>query len=139
LSHVPRVSWRFALGAVLCRVGKRHRDIDRHDDRPEPGKCSQRLALSARARNDRTLHAFSAQAFDGLPALSNSAVAELAQAGLLVEGVDIEVEAARLHALIDELAVHLDLHPERLSAQRCRQLVGVHLGSLMRAEDAKTS
>ena len=53
-----------------------------------------------------------------------------ALAGLTADGIDTELEAVRLHALLDGLAVHLDLHPERLSTDTCRAVLRHHLDTL---------
>lgn len=89
------------------------------------------LALTARARHDPALHEVSGRAYDGLLDLSRAVVGELARAGELRDGLDAEIEAARVHALLDGLAVHLDLHPERLGADTCRAVLAAHLASLL--------
>ena len=65
----------------------------------------------------------SARAYDGLLDLSRAVVGELQLAGLTSAAIDTELEAVRLHALLDGLAVHLDLHPERLSVATCRAVL----------------
>lgn len=91
------------------------------------------FALTARARHDPALHEVSGRAYDALLDLARSVVGELARAGLTSADDDLEVEAVRLHALLDGLAVHLDLHPERLSVETCQAVLRTHLASLVAA------
>jgi len=88
------------------------------------------FALTAQARHHPALHEVSARAYDGLLDLSRAVVGELQLAGLARDGLDAELEAVRLHALLDGLAVHLDLHPERLTVATCRAILHHHLDEL---------
>ncbi len=88
------------------------------------------VSLSARAQCDDTLRPMSAAAYDDLESLSRSVLAELTQSGILRDDLDLDVEAVRLHGLIDGLAVHLGIHPERLTADLCRAAISRHLADL---------
>ncbi len=55
----------------------------------------------------------------------------LQDAGLLARGTSAEVEAMRLHALVDGLAAHGVNHPRRMSADRIRAVLDAHFGSLL--------
>lgn len=55
----------------------------------------------------------------------------LRDAGLLARGASAEVEAMRLHALVDGLAAHGVNHPHRMGADRIRAVLDAHFGSLL--------
>jgi AcrR family transcriptional regulator len=67
---------------------------------------------------------------DGLRGLCRSLVTGLSQSGALREGASIDLEAERLHALIDGLAMHASIQPARTSAARVREILSAHLESL---------
>lgn len=91
------------------------------------------FALTAQARHQPALHEVSARAYDGLLDLSRAVVGELQLAGFT--SGELELEAIRLHALLDGLAVHLDLHPERLTVATCRTVLHHHLDQLLASPD----
>jgi len=93
------------------------------------------FALTAQARHQPALHEVSARAYDGLLDLARGVIGELQMAGLTRRGLDAELEAVRLHALLDGLAVHLDLHPERLTVSTCRAVLQHHLDELLDASE----
>jgi AcrR family transcriptional regulator len=90
------------------------------------------LGYTERARFDPMLHDMSLESQDALALLARSALAHLDQAGVLVAGLDLELETHRLHALVDGLALHAYVHPERLSVDQMRRIVRRHLGDLVR-------
>ncbi|MEU4190563.1 TetR family transcriptional regulator C-terminal domain-containing protein [Kribbella sp. NPDC026611] len=55
----------------------------------------------------------------------------LAEEGLLKAGLDVRREAERLHALLDGLALHATIQPERTTPARLRQLMRAHVETLM--------
>ncbi|MCS1349987.1 TetR/AcrR family transcriptional regulator [Mechercharimyces sp. CAU 1602] len=57
---------------------------------------------------------------------------QLEHRDMLCESVDVEVEAERLYALVDGLAIHVMLNPQRLSYERIVLVVKTHLHSLYR-------
>ncbi|RVW07593.1 TetR family transcriptional regulator [Prescottella agglutinans] len=61
----------------------------------------------------------------------------LKEAGLLRPGASAEVEAMRLHALVDGLAAHGVNHPHRMSADRIRAVLDAHFASLLTAGSAR--
>lgn len=61
----------------------------------------------------------------------------LKEAGLLGPGASAEVEAMRLHALVDGLAAHGVNHPHRMSADRIRAVLDAHFASLLTAGSAR--
>jgi AcrR family transcriptional regulator len=89
------------------------------------------FALTARARHDPALHEVSGRAYDALLDLARSVVGELEASAASSRTIDTELEAVTLHALLDGLAVHLDLHPERLDVATCRAALQAHLAGLI--------
>ncbi|WP_420881789.1 TetR/AcrR family transcriptional regulator [Rhodococcus sp. (in: high G+C Gram-positive bacteria)] len=61
-------------------------------------------------------------------------VEPLTDAGLLVPGASAEVEAMRLHALVDGLAAHGVNHPRRMNAARIHAVLDAHFGTLFAGE-----
>lgn len=54
----------------------------------------------------------------------------LADAGHLVAGASVDVEAMRLHALVDGLAAHAVNHPHRITPAQVRAVLDAHFASL---------
>ena len=55
---------------------------------------------------------------------------ELGSAGRLRPGLDLELEAERLHGLLDGLALHTAMRPDRMSPRLIRSVLARHLDSL---------
>lgn len=51
----------------------------------------------------------------------------LDQGNFLKEGVDIDLETERLFAIVDGLAIHAILQPERMTKDRVEQVLALHL------------
>ncbi|GAA1596165.1 TetR/AcrR family transcriptional regulator [Kribbella sancticallisti] len=66
----------------------------------------------------------------GLRDLCHSLVTGLSESGALREDLSIDLETERLHALIDGLAMHVSIQPDRTTATRVREILGAHLKSL---------
>ncbi|NKS67316.1 TetR family transcriptional regulator [Rhodococcus hoagii] len=62
-------------------------------------------------------------------------VGALHDAGLLAPDASVEVEAARLHALVDGLAAHGVNHPRRMGAERLHAVLDAHFAALLVDED----
>lgn len=73
---------------------------------------------------------FSSFVQNGIYKASLFVLEELASNKLLRPDLDIEAEAEKLYALIDGLAIHRVLHPDRLSVERMDKLLESHLSSL---------
>ncbi|NKS80369.1 TetR family transcriptional regulator [Rhodococcus hoagii] len=58
-------------------------------------------------------------------------VGALHDAGLLAPDTSVEVEAARLHALVDGLAAHGVNHPRRMDAERLHAVLDAHFAALL--------
>ncbi|MEH0828492.1 MULTISPECIES: TetR/AcrR family transcriptional regulator [Micromonospora] len=94
-------------------------------DRQRAREAEVWLLLAARAQTDPDARARTADADDGIRRAVEFAVA------LLTGEPAADAEAvARLHALLDGLALHALLYPERMPPARARELLGAHLDTL---------
>lgn len=91
------------------------------------------LGFTERARLDPVLHQMSLESQEALARLARSALARLDDGGRLLDGLDIDLETQRLHALLDGLALHAYVHPEQLPHDQLRRVVRHHLGGLVKA------
>jgi AcrR family transcriptional regulator len=92
------------------------------------------LAFMAQARAESgagTLQEHVDTVHNGLRQLCESLLRSLADAGVLKEGLDLRREVEVLHALLDGLALHAAIQPDRTTPTRLRQLMRRHLESLM--------
>lgn len=92
------------------------------------------LAFMAQAQAETgagTLHAHVDAVHNGLRELCASLIKSLAEAGALKPGLDQRREVELLHAVIDGLALHAAIQPERTTPARTRQLMRRHLESLL--------
>lgn len=71
--------------------------------------------------------------FDGLRALIRRILTAARGLGTLAPGTDIELEAERLAALLDGLAVNGVTHPDRMTPALMRRVLAAHLAALHRA------
>jgi hypothetical protein len=83
------------------------------------------LAFTARAMTDPALRALRDEGYDMLRAGCRDLVA-----GLIAPGRDPEREAARLHALLDGLAVHAAMRPDVDTPEAMRAVIACHLSEL---------
>jgi AcrR family transcriptional regulator len=88
------------------------------------------LAFSGQALVDPRQRAIHEQIHDQLRGACESAIIVLADAGLTAEGLDIPLEAARLHALVDGLALHAVMRPAKLPPEQVVAVLARHLDSL---------
>jgi AcrR family transcriptional regulator len=88
------------------------------------------LAFSARALVDPELCALRDEGWDLLREVCHNLVRRFADAG--APHLDLDVEAARLHALVDGLLVHGVLRPARADPSTLRQVLAGHLDALLR-------
>ena len=92
------------------------------------------IAFMAQAQAESgagTLHEHVDTVHNGLRQLCESLLHALAQAGVLKEGLDLRREVERLHAVIDGLALHAAIQPDRTTSTRVRQLLRLHVESLL--------
>jgi AcrR family transcriptional regulator len=95
------------------------------------------LAFAGRALVDPQLRARHEEVDDELRAACLRALQELGSGGLLRPGLDLELEAERLHGLLDGLALHTAMRPDRMSPQLIRSVLARHLDSLDPNEDGR--
>ena len=89
------------------------------------------LAFTARALVDPALRALRDEGWDLLREVCHNLVRRIADAGALAADLDPDVEAARLHALVDGLLVHGVLRPSRADPATLRQVLAQHLDGLV--------
>ena len=80
------------------------------------------VLAEVRDRTDREM-------YDGFLRITTA----LAGAGLLAAGASAEIEAMRLHALVDGLAAHGVNHPDRMTAATIRTVLDAHFDALVPA------
>ncbi|AYF27458.1 MULTISPECIES: TetR/AcrR family transcriptional regulator [Micromonospora] len=95
-------------------------------DRQRVREAEVWLLLAARAQTDPAARTRMADADDGIRRAAEFAVALLT--GQPAAGPEA---VARLHALLDGLALHALLYPERMPPARARELLGAHLDTLV--------
>jgi AcrR family transcriptional regulator len=88
------------------------------------------LAFTGRALVDPEQRAIHQQIHDQLNGACATAITLLAEAGLTPGDLDVDLEATRLHALLDGLAVHAVMRPERVTPARITAVIGRHLDTL---------
>ncbi|MGY1729188.1 TetR/AcrR family transcriptional regulator [Geodermatophilus sp. SYSU D01062] len=88
------------------------------------------LALTARALVDPRLAALRDRSAADLRAFCAQAVQALVAAGEARTGLDPDLEAERLYAVLDGLAVHAATRPSALPPDRAREVLAAHLRSL---------
>lgn len=86
------------------------------------------LAMSAAARTDDDLRAITEESHRGLRQLCDSSVRFVV--GDNGPGRDLVLEADRLHALVDGLALHGAMHPRLMPRTRIRDALLAHLAEL---------
>ncbi|GKV55172.1 HTH-type transcriptional regulator PksA [Sporosarcina sp. NCCP-2222] len=67
---------------------------------------------------------------DGIWAGVQKVMHYLQATSLLKEGLDLDLESERLYSLIDGIAIHAMLEPERLDAERVRKTIRYHIDSI---------
>ncbi|MGY2065835.1 TetR/AcrR family transcriptional regulator [Blastococcus sp. SYSU DS0619] len=88
------------------------------------------LALTARALVDADLAALRDRAAAELRDLCALVLGALADAGGVRDGLDPDLEAERLYAVLDGLALHALTRPSALPATRVRAVLEAHLAEL---------
>jgi AcrR family transcriptional regulator len=88
------------------------------------------LAFTARALSDPELRVQHAEVHDALHRACASAVETLAAAGRANAGTATALQAERLHALTDGLAVHTALRPDLMAPEHIVAVVRLHLDAL---------
>ena len=88
------------------------------------------LAFTGHALVDPDQRAIHQRIHDELNGACATAVTLLADAGLVPGNLDVALEAARLHAILDGLAVHAVMRPERVPPSRITAVIAHHLDTL---------
>ena len=88
------------------------------------------LALTGRALADPALRALSQESYDLLQELCRYLIGTLVESGLAAPGLDVDLEAKRLYAMVDGLAVHAVVRPERAPSDLVASVLTRHLDSL---------
>jgi AcrR family transcriptional regulator len=88
------------------------------------------LAFAGRALVDPRLRARHEEVDEELRRACLGTLEELGSGGRLRPGLDLELEAERLHGLLDGLALHTAMRPDRMSPAVIRSVLARHLDSL---------
>jgi AcrR family transcriptional regulator len=96
------------------------------------------LAFSGRALVDPRLRARYEQVDEELRVACRRALEELRSGGRLRPSLDLRLEAARLHGLLDGLAFQAAMRADRMSPRLIRSVLGRHLDSLDPGEETLT-
>src|SRR4029453_8806230 len=88
------------------------------------------LAFTGHALVDPAQRAIYQRIHDQLNGACATAITILADAGLAAEGLDGPLEAGRLHALLNGLALHAVMRPELVSPSRITAVIARHLDTL---------
>jgi AcrR family transcriptional regulator len=88
------------------------------------------LAFTGQALVDPRQRAIHQRIHDQLNGACTTAITLLVDAGMTAEGLDLALEASRLHALLDGLALHAVMRPTKLTPSRIKAVLGRHLDTL---------
>ncbi|WP_132126177.1 TetR/AcrR family transcriptional regulator [Actinocrispum wychmicini] len=88
------------------------------------------LDFAAAARTRPELRAVAREQYEDTRALLTRVLAEAQQMGGLTDQTDVDAEAARLHALLDGLAMAAVLHPDRMRPDDMRAALHRHIDEL---------
>lgn len=91
------------------------------------------LAFVGKANSDPAIRELSLQVHDELYAGFRQMIDNLITLHLAREGIDAEEEAKALHALVDGLAVHRAMLPERIEAEEIRRIVSRYLDRIFKS------
>jgi len=99
-------------------------------DEPRRAEALVWVEFETAARTEPALAARSDKAARGSAGLIRQILANAAGTGTLGAGRDLDVEAARLTALVDGLTLRGVLHPDLLDPEMSRQVLHTHLAGL---------
>ena len=88
------------------------------------------LAFTGHALVEPQQRAIHQQIHDQLNGACTTAIMLLVDAGLTADGLDVELEASRLHALLDGLALHAVMRPTAVPPSRISAIIARHLDTL---------
>jgi AcrR family transcriptional regulator len=93
------------------------------------------VAFSGRALVDPQQRAIHERIHDELNRACTLAIEALVDAGLTKEGLDVALEAGRLHALLDGLALHAVMRPAKVPPSRIIAVIARHLDTLQARQE----
>ena len=91
------------------------------------------LALTGRVLVDPALRALRDESYDFLQGLCRRLVSTLVESGQAAPELDIDLEAERLYAVVDGLAVHAVVRPQRAKDDLVAAVLARHIDSLCRS------
>jgi hypothetical protein len=94
------------------------------------------LAFTGRALVDPQQRAIYQGIHDQLNGACTTAITLLVDAELTAEGLDVALEASRLHALLDGLALHAVMRPTKVPPSRVVGVIARHLDALHTGDSA---
>lgn len=101
-------------------------------DNDRLAECQVWFAFAGKAIADPSLGSMLREVHDSLHALFRRLTDDLIRLGLTKPGIDAELEAKRMHAMVDGLVVHGVTCPERLTGERIKEVVSYHLDRILR-------
>lgn len=90
------------------------------------------MALAARALVDPALQTLLDESYDLLREVCRRSVGMLVEGGVAAHGIDVDLEAELLYAVVDGLAVHALVRPERATTDVVVAVLARHLDVLSR-------
>ncbi|MEC0127580.1 TetR/AcrR family transcriptional regulator [Paenibacillus pabuli] len=91
------------------------------------------FSFSAKVLVYPELQKLSDQMHQGMFRAAQFVIQELQKQGMPRKGMDAEIETERLYALVDGLAIHMLMQPERLTVQKVENVIEQHLSMLCQA------
>ncbi|MFC3799393.1 TetR/AcrR family transcriptional regulator [Cohnella sp. GCM10012308] len=92
------------------------------------------LAFAGKAVSDPAIRALSQEVHEALFDAFKRMIVALCERGLARPGIDPELEARLLHALVDGLVVHYTTYAEHLDPAGLMRIVSAHLDGLIRRD-----
>lgn len=93
-------------------------------------ELTAQLQLGSLSLTDASLAGNVRELHDGVRSVCSAALAELGRRSLLRQGLALELEASRLHGLLDGLALHLLWHGSEKAGARAVAILDHHLSTL---------
>ncbi|WP_040982769.1 TetR/AcrR family transcriptional regulator [Oceanobacillus jeddahense] len=90
------------------------------------------LAFSAKVLVDKTLRELSDKVYGDMHEGLKNVVHALQLLDIAKEGLDLEMEVNRLHAIVDGMAMHHLLNPEQFTHEEMMETLKYHLHSLLK-------
>ncbi|MDN8587642.1 TetR family transcriptional regulator [Chryseobacterium mucoviscidosis] len=91
------------------------------------------FSFSAKVLVYPELQKLSDQMHQGMYRSAQLVIQELQKQGMTCTGMDTEIETEKLYALIDGLAIHMLMQPERLTVKKVENVIEQHLSMLCHA------